>query len=196
MLTTIVPILCNERSWICFVFSCTAMTIKHWKLLYKIWKWLQRSLDGKLCRYRISQILNALLIFEPLYYPWIKYEIHESRWDDHQLKQLLIVKQILPVNLFGNVWGTVWRICILMLGCKGFTNFQYDRHVATYFRLVFQSPFHPTCSSECNTLTCRQQAKLLLTALYLITIRFLYEDEEPFQFPKWLPSSFGGGSPN
>ena len=106
------------------------------------------------------------------------------------------MKQILPVSLFGNVWGTVWRICILMLGCKGFTNFQYDRHVATYFLLVFQSPFHPTCSSECNTLTCRQQAKLLLTALYLITIRFLYEDEEPFQFPKWLPSSFGGGSPN
>ena len=40
-----------------------------------------------------------------------------NRGDDHQL---LIVKQILPVSLFGNVWRTVWRICILMLGCKGF----------------------------------------------------------------------------
>ena len=35
--------------------------------------------------------------------------------DDHQQKQLLIVKQILLVSLFGNVWRTVWRICILML---------------------------------------------------------------------------------
>ena len=39
--------------------------------------------------------------------------------DDHQLKQLLIVKQILLVSLFGNVQRTVWRICILMLVCKG-----------------------------------------------------------------------------
>ena len=27
--------------------------------------------------------------------------------------------QILLVSLFGNVWRTVWRICMLMLGCKG-----------------------------------------------------------------------------
>ena len=38
------------------------------------------------------------------------------------LKQLLIVKQILLVSLFGSVWRTVWRISILMLGCKGLTN--------------------------------------------------------------------------
>ena len=31
----------------------------------------------------------------------------------------MIVKQILPVNTIGNVWGTVWRICILMLRCEG-----------------------------------------------------------------------------
>ena len=31
------------------------------------------------------------------------------------------MKQILLVSLFENVWRTVWRICTLMLGCKGLT---------------------------------------------------------------------------
>ena len=39
----------------------------------------------------------------------------------HQPKKLLIVKQILPVSTLRNVQRTVWRICILMLGCKGLT---------------------------------------------------------------------------
>ena len=50
---------------------------------------------------------------------WIKHESYENRGDGHRLKQLLIVKQILLVSLFGNVWRTVWRICILILGSKG-----------------------------------------------------------------------------
>ena len=29
------------------------------------------------------------------------------------------IEQILPVSILRNVWRTVWRICILMLGCKG-----------------------------------------------------------------------------
>ena len=52
----------------------------------------------------------------------MKHESYENREDDHQLKQLLIVKQILLVSLFANVWRTVWRICILMLGCKGLSS--------------------------------------------------------------------------
>ena len=40
--------------------------------------------------------------------------------NDHQLNKLLIVKQILLINNLKNVWRTVWRICILMSGCKGF----------------------------------------------------------------------------
>ena len=38
--------------------------------------------------------------------------------NDHQPKKLLIVKQIFLVSTLGNV-ETVWRIRILMLGCKG-----------------------------------------------------------------------------
>ena len=53
------------------------------------------------------------------YHPWITLESHENRGVDHQLKQLLIVKQILLVSPFGNVRRTIWRISILMLGCKG-----------------------------------------------------------------------------
>ena len=35
------------------------------------------------------------------------------------LKKFLIVKQILLVSTLGNVQRTLWRIWILMLGCKG-----------------------------------------------------------------------------
>ena len=38
---------------------------------------------------------------------------------NHQLKNLLIFKQILLVNILKNVWWTVGRICIMMLECKG-----------------------------------------------------------------------------
>ena len=44
----------------------------------------------------------------------------QNKRNDHQLKKLLIVKQILPVSTLGNVKRIVWRICILMLGCKWF----------------------------------------------------------------------------
>ena len=61
--------------------------------------------------------------FSLLYHPWILHESHENTGDDYQLfEQLLTVKQILLVSLFENVWRTVWRICILILGCKGLTN--------------------------------------------------------------------------
>ena len=39
--------------------------------------------------------------------------------NDYQLEKLLIVKQTLLVSTLGNVLRTVWRICLLMLGCKG-----------------------------------------------------------------------------
>ena len=57
--------------------------------------------------------------FSLLFHPSIKHESYENRGNDHQLKQLLIVTQILPVSLSVNVCRTVWRICILMLGGEG-----------------------------------------------------------------------------
>ena len=48
-------------------------------------------------------------------------EVIESSLADHRLKKLLIIGQILHVGILGNVYRTVWRICILMLGCKGFS---------------------------------------------------------------------------
>ena len=41
--------------------------------------------------------------FSLQYPPWIKHGGHENRGHDQQLKQLLIVKQILLASLFGNV---------------------------------------------------------------------------------------------
>ena len=48
----------------------------------------------------------------------MKHESYENREDDHQLKQLLIVKQILLVSTVENVQRTVWRICRHALGFK------------------------------------------------------------------------------
>ena len=40
---------------------------------------------------------------------------HENKGNDHPL----IVKQILETSTLRNIKRTVWRICMLMLGCKG-----------------------------------------------------------------------------
>ena len=53
------------------------------------------------------------------YHTWIKHYGQENKGADHWLKKLLIVGQILHVSILGNVYRIVWRICILMLGCKG-----------------------------------------------------------------------------
>ena len=46
-------------------------------------------------------------------------KVTRIKGNDHQLKKLLIVKQILLVTTLGNVWRTVWRICMLISGCIG-----------------------------------------------------------------------------
>ena len=43
----------------------------------------------------------------------------ENKGNDHQQKNLLIVEEISLVGTLGNVSRTVWRIYILMIGCKG-----------------------------------------------------------------------------
>ena len=57
---------------------------------------------------------------------------HKKKGNDHQLKKLLIVIQILLVSTLGNVSRTVWRICLLMLGCKGLNEPLLSRHL--YFK--------------------------------------------------------------
>ena len=46
------------------------------------------------------------------------HEGHENKEKDHQPKELSIFKQILLDSTLGNVWQTVWRICIMMLGLR------------------------------------------------------------------------------
>ena len=43
-----------------------------------------------------------------------------------KLNKLLIVKQILLLGILRNVQRTVWRIQILMLGCKGLNASAFD----------------------------------------------------------------------
>ena len=50
--------------------------------------------------------------------------------NNHQLEKLLTVKQILLFSTSGNIQRTVRRICILMLGCKGFISLTNRFHVA------------------------------------------------------------------
>ena len=57
--------------------------------------------------------------FSLQYHPGITHIGYENKRSDHQLRKFLIVKQILLVSTLKNVLRTVWRICILTLGCKG-----------------------------------------------------------------------------
>ena len=57
--------------------------------------------------------------FSLQYHPWIKHQSHENNGNDHQLKELLIIKEILLGSTLGNGQRAVWRICKLMLGYKG-----------------------------------------------------------------------------
>ena len=47
---------------------------------------------------------------------------------------LLIVKEILFVSTIGNVKRTVWRKCILMLGCKGLNSKTKDNYLLDLFQ--------------------------------------------------------------
>ena len=57
--------------------------------------------------------------FSIQYPPWVTHYGHENKGNDHQLKEFLIVKQILLVSTLRNVKRTVWRQCIQKIGCKG-----------------------------------------------------------------------------
>ena len=85
-------------------------------LLYGMLSW-QKGILSQLCN-SISTLwslgvtsIQFLLTISPLKVT--------RKGSDHRLKKLLIVKQILLVSALQNVWRTVWRILMLMIGCKG-----------------------------------------------------------------------------
>ena len=71
--------------------------------------------------------------FSLQYHPWITYLGHENNGNDQKLQKLWIVKLILPVSTSGNVSRTVWRIWIVMLGCKAMLNLWWYRVQVIYF---------------------------------------------------------------
>ena len=71
--------------------------------------------------------------FSLQYHPWITYLGHENNGNDQKLQKLLIVQLILHVSTSGNVKRTVWRIWILMLGCKVMLNLWWYRVQVIYF---------------------------------------------------------------
>ena len=44
---------------------------------------------------------------------------NENKGNSQQI-QPLIIREILLICVQGNVWKTVWIICVLISGCKGF----------------------------------------------------------------------------
>ena len=53
----------------------------------------------------------------------MKYKGHKKNGNDHQLtRRSMVTKQILYVSVLRHVWRTVWRICMMMLGCTGLRN--------------------------------------------------------------------------
>ena len=70
------------------------------------------------------------------------HEGHENKGKDHQLKKLSVFKQILLDSTLGNVWRTVWRICILMLGSKGLSVIFLMMCTFSYGHLILTSIFY------------------------------------------------------
>ena len=69
--------------------------------------------------------------FSLQYQHWITHKCQENKSNYHQLKKLLIIRQILLVSTLVNVQRTAWRIWILMLGCNGLIG------------IFLPSPVHP-----------------------------------------------------
>ena len=50
--------------------------------------------------------------FSLQYHSWITHKGYESNGDDHQLMELLTVKQVISLRTLGNAQRTVWKIYI------------------------------------------------------------------------------------
>ena len=96
--------------------------------------------------------------------------IKVNKGNDHQLKKLLTAKQILLVSIIGNVWRKVWRICIMMLGCKGLNvnflmmcTFSYGHLilVSIFYQLIYEK--NQGCKG--NLTHCRQILQLIKFSL-------------------------------
>ena len=70
------------------------------------------------CPWRFNPQERLASYFSLQYHHWIT-QCHENKGNDQQLKKLLVVRQILIVSTLVTVQRTVWRIGIMMLGCKG-----------------------------------------------------------------------------
>ena len=97
--------LCTGKFFLTFLYICGE---KHKNRMVTYWliKPLTSKNDWHLIHpYNVSPKSNT--------------KVTRIKENDHQLKTLLIVKQILLVSTTGHVQRTVSRICILMLVCKG-----------------------------------------------------------------------------
>ena len=78
----------------------------------------KRTLSKGLNKLTLWSLRLTASNFSFQFHSWIDHEGLKSKGNDHQLKKLLIVKEILLYSSSGNIKRTVWRIHILMLGCK------------------------------------------------------------------------------
>ena len=68
--------------------------------------------------------MNVFWVYMPFnFQEWLASNF--SNGNDHQLKKLLIVRQILLVSILVNVQRAVWRIWTLMLECKGLISLKF-----------------------------------------------------------------------
>ena len=106
------------------------------------------SLGGNTAREITSQEWQKFN-FSQQYLPKITGYSHEDIGNDHKLEKLLIMKQILLFRTLGNIYRTVRRIWILMLGCKGLTP---------------RSTGHVSSPHNIHKLECKQEIKMLKMA--------------------------------
>ena len=65
---------------------------------------------------------QEVIITEEKYLYSIEHASHENIGNDHQRENVLMFKQILPASTIRNVWRTVRRIYMLILGLQRIIN--------------------------------------------------------------------------
>ena len=88
------------------------------------------------------------------------HEGHENKEKDHQLKKFSIVKKILLDSTLGNVWQTVWRICIMMLGLSViFNDVYFFLWISNFNIYLLPADICQVCTG--NLTHCRQTLQLI-----------------------------------
>ena len=122
MLRLIINVLLSDQ--ILWPFLISHQSLKKMAVLERLFWQLGTGFSGQChCREVHVAIVERCMwpksIFSQQHQYIIKGKCCENQWNNHLMGKALICYQILSTNSCRNVWRSVWRVCIWILGLKG-----------------------------------------------------------------------------